>query len=175
MAVEDRDQGLLVAGRAAFDRSDWRTAFDGLGGVDAESPLDVDDLERLAQAAMWLGEFQVCVDRLEEAFALRVASDDRERAARLAMELCRAHAVRQRMAVAVGWFQRAERLLEGLDLCAEIGWLAELRGIVASHLNGDLAAADEQYGEALRIARLCGDRDLAAVAWPPVCGWWMRR
>jgi len=164
MAVDDQDQTLLIAGRGAFDQSDWRAAFDDFSRVDAGASLDADDLERFAQAAMWLGEFQACVDKLEEAFALRVAGDDVEHAARLAMELCRAHAVRQRMAVAVGWFQRAERLLEGLELCAELGWLAELRGIVALHLNGDLAAADEQYGEALRVGRLCGDRDLAAVA-----------
>src|SRR5205814_1954833 len=108
---DDHDQILLVAGRAAFDRSDWQAAFDDLGQVDADASLDPEDLERLAHAAMWLGDFQALVDKLEEAFALRVARGEVGPAARLAMELSRVHAGRQRMAVAVGWFQRAERLL----------------------------------------------------------------
>src|SRR5437588_2106833 len=127
MAVDARANPLLVAGRAAFERSDWRAAFDDLQQVDVDGSLDAQDLERLAHAALWLGDFQVFVDKLEAAFALRVAHDDVEPAARVAMELCRVHAGRHRTAVAVGWFQRAERLLEGIDLCPDAGWLAELR------------------------------------------------
>src|SRR5438094_1516481 len=164
MNLNDQDVTLLVAGRAAFDRSDWKAAFDDLGRAGANAALDADDLERLGHAAMWLGDFQVFVSKLEDAFGLRAANGDVERAARVAMELARVHAGRQRIAVALGWFQRAERLLDGAELCSEVGWLAELRGVVALHMGGDVAAADEQFGEALRIARSCDDRDLVAQA-----------
>src|SRR5215470_5061095 len=43
-------------------------------------------------------------------------------------------------AVAAGWFRRAARLLEPLELLAEHGWLAFHEGYVA-HLNGDSAMA----------------------------------
>src|SRR5947209_14478048 len=103
--ADHQDQPLLVAGRTAFDRNDWQTAFDDLGRASARASLDAEDLERLAHAAMWLGDFHAFVDKLEEAFALRVALGEVQPAARLAMELCRVHAGRQRTAVAVGWFQ----------------------------------------------------------------------
>ena len=92
---------MLAAGRAAFERSDWQAAFDDLRHVDVDASLDAQDLERLAHAALWLGDFQVFVEKLEAAFALRVTHNDVGPAARLAMELCRVHAGRQRMAVAV--------------------------------------------------------------------------
>jgi class 3 adenylate cyclase len=153
----------LSAGRGAFDRCDWRAAWHMLRQADADSPLDADDLERVAESAMWLGEFESCIETRQRAFAARLARGDARQAASLAMDLCRDYAHRRRDAVALGWVARAARLLEGLEPCAEVGRMAELRAILALHVEGDLAAAQRHLDDALDIARLCGDVDLAAA------------
>src|SRR5262245_28516855 len=109
----------LVEGREAFDRFDWQAASDAYAR--AGELLDVEDLERAALAAGWLGDTDRCIDLRQRAFALRVAAGDDRPAAGLAIDLCYDHAVLQHMAVALGWVQQAERLLEGCEPCSELG------------------------------------------------------
>ena len=137
----DGSELVLVEGRAAFDRSEWSAAFEAFGRADADSALGPDDLERAGLSAMWLGEFEPCIEFRQRAFGLRVAEGDVHHAAELAIELCFDQAGRDRLAVAMGWKQRAERLLEGCEPCSALGRLVELRAIVALEIDHDVATA----------------------------------
>jgi len=82
----------------------------------------------------------------------------------LAIDLVFDHGTRNRVAVAMGWLGRAERLLEGCEPCSELGRLVELRAMAALDFTHDAPAALELYDEALRIGRLARDADLVAGA-----------
>jgi class 3 adenylate cyclase len=153
----------VIAGREAFGRADWRAAFDALLGADAISQLGADDLDRAAQAAMWVGEHEACVTLGQRAFTAWESAGDSRRAAAAAMALCRDHVSRQRVAVASGWFEQARRLLEGDTECSEVGRLASLEGDIALFLQQDLDGAELNYGRALQIAGAIGDRSLEAM------------
>src|SRR4051812_4079892 len=101
---------MLSDGRDAFDRSEWRIALDSFQEADAEQPLAVDDLARAAVSALWAGERETCIEYRQRVFTTCVGQGDNRRAAVEATELCHDHAGAGRMAVAIGWLQRAERL-----------------------------------------------------------------
>jgi class 3 adenylate cyclase len=155
---------LLPDARAACDRSDWTAALDGFRAADADEPLGVDDLERAALCAMWLAEYESCIDFRQRAFGMCIAQDDVERAAGLAIDLCIDQASRQRISVALGWAQRAERLLEGCEPCSALGRLAELKAIVALDIEHDAVKSLALFEEALRIGRVANDADVVAGA-----------
>ena len=58
-------------------------------------------------------------------------------------------------AVANGWFQRAARILEGLEPCPEHGWLAALQGYMALG-KGDTARARELAARGRELGRRLG-------------------
>jgi class 3 adenylate cyclase len=163
MGVDGGEQCLAEA-RAAFDRSDWPAAFDGFVRAGAGLPLEAEDLERAGLTAMWLGEFESCIEFRQRAFGVRVAAGDAQGAAGLAIDLCVDHALRRHDAVALGWAQRATTLLEGSEPCPALGRLEELQALVALEIFHDVATAMRHYDEALRIGRLCNDADLVAGA-----------
>ncbi len=163
MGVDGSEQ-LLADARAAFDRSDWSAAFEAFGRADSEVALEAEDLERAGLTAMWLGEFESCIEFRQRAFGAQVAARDVRRAAGVAIDLCVDHAVRHHEAVAIGWAQRAATLLEGCEPCSALGRLEELQALVALEVAHDVATAMRHYDEALRIGRLCNDPDLVAGA-----------
>ena len=63
--------------------------------------------------------------------------------------------LRGERAIANGWFQRAARILEGLDDCPEHGWLDALLGYVAT-IDGDTATARELAIRARELGRRLG-------------------
>jgi len=155
---------LLTDARAAFERCDWVAAFEAYLLADSLASLDLKDLERAATAAVWVGEWDVSIDFRQRAFAECIAGDEERRAAGLAIDLAFAHGMRDRGAVAFGWFGRAERLLEGYEPCSELGRLVELRASGALNFHHDATAALELYDEVLQIGRLTRDADLVAAA-----------
>jgi class 3 adenylate cyclase len=155
---------LLLDARAAADRSDWQAAFDAFHEADARSPLSVDDLERAALAAMWLFDSDSHIDLLQRAFGLHIAADDPHRAVPVALELCMQNGGRGRMAVALGWAERAERLAEGLGPCAQLGQVVALRAIIALDVRHENEEALALYEEALNLGRQFKDADLTAHA-----------
>ncbi|MDP9333801.1 MAG: hypothetical protein M3Q30_10900 [Actinomycetota bacterium] len=158
------EPGLVGEGRAAFGRSDWRASFDALTHADRVAPLGPDDLGKAAEAAMWIGEFDACIEFRQRAFAASIAGGDAHRAAGLAIELCMDHVHRHRAAVAIGWAQRAERLLEGSEPCSELGLMTVLRAIVALEIEHDVEAAARYYDDAIQIGRTSRDGDIVALA-----------
>ena len=154
---------LIAAGRAAFARADYPAAYDALTQADASAPLAAEDLDRAAEAAMWIGEHRACIELGQRAFTAWEEIGDVRRAAGAAMVLCRDHVGRQRAAVAAGWFERAQRLLVDADECPELSRLASLEGFIAMFLLKDVDAATAHFERALQIARSIGDRDLEAL------------
>jgi tetratricopeptide (TPR) repeat protein len=163
MDVGESEQ-LLLAARAAFERSDWREAFDTFRRIDAVSPLGVDDLERAALAATWLPESDRQAELLQRAFRLHVAADEPLRAVPVALELCLHNARRDRVAVAMGWADRAASLVAGHGPCAQLGQVIALRATATLDLEHDNEKALALFDEALALGRRFGDGDLVAQA-----------
>ncbi len=163
MGARDGTDDALEGARAAYAAADYRTTYDLLTDIDRTTRLGAEDLDRVAEAAMWVGEHQACIDFGQRAFAAWESTGDVRRAARAAMVLARDHISRHRAAVAGGWYQHAQRLLDGVDDCSEVARLASLDGFLAMFVAKDLDAAETKFVQALTIARAVGDRDLEAL------------
>ena len=155
---------LVAAGQAALAKGAWAEARELLIRAlkDAETP---EALEGFALSCWWLEDIPAMFDARERSFRLYRARGDNRAAARLATALGMDYAdFRNELAVATGWFQRADSLLEGIELCAEHGWLALYRGIVCLILECDLAAAREQQRRALEFGQQLSIFDLRMLA-----------
>lgn len=154
----------LERGRAAYERREWRTAYESLSAVADDEAVSAGDLWRLAMSAFLVGEDDVFVDALERAFRLQSDAGDAPSAARTAIWLGLHLAEHGEMARATGWFGRAGRALEPEEReCVERGYLllpAGLQRLAA----GDNEAAARIAGEAAECAQRFGDRDLLALA-----------
>ena len=124
----------LDAGRAALARGAWEQARESF-----DAALELDDSaqawEGRSWAAWWLDDVALCLEGRERAYRAYRADGDGRGAARMALWVGDDHLeFRGEAAVANGWFQRAERILEGLEPCPEHGWLAAFRAhLVLGH------------------------------------------
>ena len=148
--------------RSAFERREWRLAFDLLTAAERSSPLAPEDAELLAEAARWAREYSVMIDALEQAEARYERVGKRGLAARAALSLCREHFVRNSLSEAAGWLGRAARLLEDEPECSAHGYLQWSLGR-AAWANEDSKSALDHAREASAIARRLGDIDLEAL------------
>ena len=148
----------LREGEAARARGAWAEAR-AIFERELEAHETVHALEGLSWAAWWVEDVPTCLDARERAYRLSRREGDMRRAAWLALWVGDDYLIlRGERAIANGWFQRAARILERLETCAEHGWLDALLGYVAT-VDGDPATA-KTY--ALR-ARELGQR-LAVVS-----------
>jgi DNA-binding NarL/FixJ family response regulator len=116
--------------------------------------------EGLSWAAWWLDDGPTVFAARERAYALYEGAGDREGAARMALWLGVDELdFRGSWAVAGGWLQRAERLLEGVEPGPEHGWLAFHQGYIA-HASGETSAATELAVRAADLGRRLGVPDL---------------
>jgi ATP/maltotriose-dependent transcriptional regulator MalT len=160
--VTAQDDGL-DAGRAALVRGDWqaaRVAFE----ASLQSGASPEALEGLGLAAWWLDLGDVVFDVRERAYRMYRERDDSLGAARIAVWLAwDTAAFRGEQAIANGWLQRAQRLLEGRPDAAEHAWLALRSGIFALLDDGDPVAAERLAAEAVRIGHALGAVDYEMV------------
>jgi DNA-binding CsgD family transcriptional regulator len=158
------DLATLRRGRKSFEQRAWAESYRLLQAADRDSPLDPDDLERLAIAAYLVGrdeECEACTARAHHAFSDRA---DGEGAARAAFWLGFVLMGRGAIAPASGWFARARRLLEERQLdCVVRGYLL-IPVAIGCITRGDPSAAHATFSEAAEIARRFADHDLASVA-----------
>lgn len=116
-------------------------------------------------AAWWLNDATVIFDARERAYRLYRERKDRRGAGRVAMTLAGDYLkFRGEVAVTSGWYRRAHRLLDGLDVVPEHGWLKLWEGDFALNVEGDLARVRELAIEAANLARSLGDVDLEMTA-----------
>lgn len=152
------------AGRSAFARHAWREAFETLNRADAARALSVEDVERLAESAWWIGRIDDCIATRERAYAVYMDQGTPRPAALVAVRLAEDFFRRQAKSLGNGWLKRAERLLQDLPECLEHGVLLRLHAILALESEGDV---DKALGLARRTADLATrfhDRDLQALA-----------
>ena len=145
-------------GNAALARGAWAEAR-AIFEQELEARETVDALEGLSWAAWWVEDVAACLDARERAYRLSRKEGDMPRAAMLALWVADDYLIlRGERAIANGWFQRAGRILEGLDTCAEHGWLDALLGYVAT-VDGDPTKAKVLAARARELGR-----DLAVVS-----------
>jgi hypothetical protein len=152
----------LTQGRQASEAHAWSEAFDLLGGADATTKLSPEDLERLAEAAWWMGRVDDSIGARERAHAGYLLREETARAARVAIDIAWDHFVRLDSAVGQGWVSRAERLLDDVPESAAHGYLTRVKAVIAFENHG---AFDEALALSERVFDLgCrfGDRDLQA-------------
>jgi DNA-binding CsgD family transcriptional regulator len=153
----------IEAGLEALAQGAWeeaRSAFEGALRAD-ESP---EALEGLGMAAWWLEDDGAAIDARRRAYRLYRDRDDPRGAARVATGLAMDHYLRGEHAVANGWVQRAHRLLEGLEQCPELGWLAIWEAHIALMADHDPAAAQSISAQAVSLGKSLGDVDLEMLA-----------
>ncbi len=158
---------LLLEARASAADHAWDRAWDAFAATD-DGALDADDLDRYAKAAFWTGRSDRSIALREAAYGAYLDREDPTRAAFCALTLRREHLANLQDAVAAGWLQRAEHLLEGrpesfADSTPADGFLA-LAHADAARARGDFARALSMVDRARGIAEGSGDRDLRAWA-----------
>ena len=145
----------LRAGQAALARGAWAEAR-AIFEEELGARESVDALEGLSWAAWWVEDVTTCIDARERAYRLSRREGDMRRAAMLALWVGDDYlTLRGERAIANGWFQRAARLLEGLETCAEHGWLDALLGYMAM-VEGDQAKARDLAVRAHELGRRLG-------------------
>jgi DNA-binding SARP family transcriptional activator len=150
----------LGEARRALAVRDWQRAFDLLSAADAK--MGGDDLDGLAEAALWTGRPHESLAARQRAHNAFIEAGDRRRAAVVAVVLCLHHAARLHLAVAGGWFHRAQRLLEDEPECPEQGFLAWAAAMFSIGA-GDLRAGLDHSRRAFDVGRRLGVADLQAV------------
>ena len=120
---------ILDRGRESFGRQAWADAFAELSAADEASPLEPDDLERLATAAYLIGRDEDSTGLLERAHHDSSVAARWSAAARCAFWLAFVLLGGGELARGGGWLARGRRLLDdgGRD-CAEQGYLLLPRG-----------------------------------------------
>jgi ATP/maltotriose-dependent transcriptional regulator MalT len=157
-----RDE-LLGHARTAFDQGQWSEARSSLCDVDADQPLEADDLERLAWSCRWVGDTPGFLDALERAEVGFSVVGGVAGAARMALEQARHHAMMLDGAVAFTCYLRACDYLAEAPECAEH---AQAQWSLAFTLmaGGDFAEARVALLDARSIARRVGSPGLEAMA-----------
>lgn len=159
MTTTDR----LAQGRTSFTQRVWGDAYGQFAAADADTPLDLDDLEQFALAAYLTGNDEVATRAWTRAHHEAIRRDDSHRAARHAILIGSGLMFRGETAPALGWFARAGRVLEGSDECAEQAWLVTWEAF--AHLwAGDPARAEPGFAESIPAGQRFGDLDLLTMS-----------
>lgn len=156
-------------GWAALERGAWseaRKAFEDELARDESPEL----LEGYSWALWWLNLGDPALDARERAYNAYRQSGDARGAARVATWLASdVIDFRCDTAVSNGWLRRAHRLLDGVELSAEHGWLALHEGTLALDLAGDTVAAARLGTRCADIGCALGDVDLEMLG-SALCG-----
>ena len=137
------------ADRAAEAR-DWDTVCELLTAADKLAELDANDLELLGDAAFMAGEQEVSIAARQRAHTLWLRGGDRPRSAIAALLIVGNHYVRNRPAIAAGWFHKGRRLLEEEPEGSAHGVLAFTAALIAL-AQGEPGAAAVAAAESQRI------------------------
>jgi DNA-binding CsgD family transcriptional regulator len=153
----------LERARECFRRQAWADACEAFLAIDRIVPLEIDDLEQLAESTHVLGRCDEAVRLLQRAYQVHVDVGAVGKAVRDAFYLWHVLLAKGEFAQAGGWIARARRLTEPHPDCAEVGFLL-IPEAERQFGEGDFAGAFATAGRALELANRCGDRDLVAVA-----------
>jgi DNA-binding CsgD family transcriptional regulator/tetratricopeptide (TPR) repeat protein len=159
-----RAVGELERGRDAYAGRAWRDAYEALSRADAESPLAAADLELLATSAALVGERDAHLALLERLHKLRLDAGETEPAAKAAVMLAMNLAVAGELGPAMGWFGRAERLVERAGNDSVVPGYLLLPVGFQRLASGDAEGAHRAAAGAAAIAARFDEHDLFATA-----------
>jgi DNA-binding CsgD family transcriptional regulator len=153
----------LERGRQFFAQAGWADAYAALMAADLLTRLAAKDLELLARAAYMLGRDDDYVSALERAYRAHLEAGAPMPALRCAFWIGHSWLFRGQSAPALGWFARAERLLD-----REQGDVAERGYVLVAEMleylsTGDAPGAHEAAVEIAGIGERFGDPDLVAI------------
>jgi DNA-binding CsgD family transcriptional regulator len=153
---------LVVEARArareAFDRRDWRSAYEAFRAC---NELGADDHDALAESAHWLGLADEAIESYAEAYRLHLENGTARRASLSAFMLAIYLRLRGDGAQADGWLARAQRLLATEAEGAEHGYPLYLG--IARLMGSDLPAAAESARRMQDLGRRFDDDSLVAL------------
>jgi DNA-binding NarL/FixJ family response regulator len=152
--------GDTEVGWQHFADADWAAARDAFAAALEEDPGDPEALDGLGQSLWWLGERDAGIDRRREAYAAYQRRGDARRAGGLATYLAGEHRIDGQDAAASGWLSRARRLLAGVGVAPEQGWLA----IEEAKRAADPVDAERHARAALGVAHALADPDVECMA-----------
>lgn len=155
--------GALDRGREAFRRRAWADAYAQFCAADQETPLALEDLERLAAAAYLAGDDAASADGWVRAHHECVRAGDPARAVRCAFRLVVGLVLGGEAAPAAGWLARAQRLAREVEGRAEAAYLL-LGDAIQLMFAGDADEASAVYSRAAEIGVRFGDPDVVAMA-----------
>ncbi len=153
----------LELGRRLFAEASWREAHVALESADTTSTLEPADLERLARAAYMLGMDSAYVEALERAFHAHLEAASLSAAARCAVWIGHSLLFRAQPATAIGWFARAERLIESETVDDDTRGYVLIGRLLERLMDGDVSGALETASEIVEIGQECADDDLVAI------------
>jgi ATP/maltotriose-dependent transcriptional regulator MalT len=154
----------LERGRDAYAGRAWRDAYEALSRADAESPLDAADLELLATSAALIGERGAHLGLLKRVHKLWLDAGAIEPAAKAAVTLGMNLAIAGEVGPAMGWFGRAERLVEQVGADSVVPGYLLLPVALQRLASGDAEGAHRSASEAAAIAARFDEHDLFATA-----------
>ena len=154
----------LERGREAYAKRAWRDAYEALSRADAASPLEADDVELLATSAALVGERDVHHSLLERLHKLRLDAGETEPAAKSAVLLGMNLAVVGEVGPAMGWFGRAERLVEHAGEDSVVPGYLLMPVAMQRMASADAEGAHRAASEAAAIAARFDEHDLFAIA-----------
>jgi DNA-binding CsgD family transcriptional regulator/tetratricopeptide (TPR) repeat protein len=155
--------GVLAQARLSFDQRSWGGAYRRFAAADAATPLDLDDLERLALAAYLVGLDEESVRAWTRAHHEASRRGDPQRAARNALMIGSGLMFRGETAPALGWFARGRRVLEGCGDCPERAWLRTWHAF-AQMWGGDPEGAQPTFAESVTAGQRFHDSDLLTMS-----------
>ncbi|MGH3474331.1 MAG: LuxR C-terminal-related transcriptional regulator [Aeromicrobium sp.] len=154
----------LERGRDAFDRQAWKRAYEHLAEAEAEEPLEVDDLERLAASAYLAGMSDQSAEVWSRGHLRCAEIGDIARAARFGFWLAFAQLNQGDLARGGGWVDRTRRLLDENRLdCVEQGYVRYASAMRAI-FSGDPEAGYRGFHEAVAFGERFRDRELITLA-----------
>ncbi|MBM3678620.1 MAG: tetratricopeptide repeat protein [Actinobacteria bacterium] len=151
---------LIEEGWQLFAEADWRGARDAFAAALADDPGDPHALDGLGQASWWLGERERAIETRREAYLGYRKRGEVLDGARVAIYLAGEERIDGRRATAAGWLARARRLLAGLEVTPEAGWLA----IEEAKSAPEAGVAETHARTALDVAHRLGDHDVECMA-----------
>ena len=154
----------IERGRESFEKQAWSDAFGQLSAADRQTPLEPDDLERLAVAAFLVGKDADSVGVWERAHQARLSGGETTRAARCAFWLGFILVLKGETARGGAWLARLRRLLDEYQTdSAEEGFF--LVAVALQNMDeGEAEAAYAASEEISEIADRFSDPDLVAIS-----------
>lgn len=150
-----------MTGTSSAPSTGWRLQYERLSAITLDE-LPPTDLERLAEAAFWVGRPRESVAAYRRLYQLHRASGDADHAALTAWRLFNAHFDLDETAAANGWLRRAQRHVPANPNSREGGYICLGCAEWARYV-GRLDDAAGYARVAIEVGDRTGDVDLATL------------